>query len=54
MGTLANSDDQDAMLQNVAFHQGIYFFPRETQFSGTEVLYILICKVKPLTPWYVQ
>ena len=37
MGTLANSEDQDEMQQNAAFHQGLHCLLRIKQPSGTEI-----------------
>ena len=31
MGTLANSEDPDDMLHNVAFHQGLHCLRKQTQ-----------------------
>ena len=37
MGTLANSEDQDEMQNNAAFHQGLHCLLRLKQPSGTEI-----------------
>ena len=37
MGTLANSEGPDEMLQNAAFHQGLHFLLRSKQFSGIDI-----------------
>ena len=37
MGTLANIEYPDEMLQNVVYHQGIHCLLRLNKYSGTEV-----------------
>ena len=37
MGTLANSENQDEMQHNAAFHQGLHCLLRLIQSSGAEV-----------------
>ena len=37
MGTLVNSEDQDEMPQNGAFHQGLHFLLRLNQSLGAEM-----------------
>ena len=37
MDTLANSEDQDEMQHNAAFHQGLHCLLRLKQPSGTEI-----------------
>ena len=41
MGTLANSEDQDEMQHDAAFHQGLHCLLRLKQPSGTEIHYNL-------------
>ena len=39
MGTLANSEDQDEMLHNTAFHQGLHNLLRLKRSSQKEILF---------------
>ena len=48
MGILKNSEDQDEMQHNVAFHQDLHCFPRLKQPSGTEIHHNF--KILPVTP----
>ena len=41
MGTLANSEDQDKMLHNAAFHQGLHCLVRHRRSSGKEIQCVL-------------
>ena len=47
MGTLANSEDPDEILQNAAFHQGLHCLLRENLSSVQEIQYffrIITCE----------
>ena len=54
MDTLANSEDLNEMLQNVAFHHGLHYLLRliHIQSSGNEIWVhkIIIWKFQPMTP----
>ena len=39
MPTLANSEDPDVMLHNVAFHQGLHYLLRQRRSSEKEIYY---------------
>ena len=39
MGTLANSEDPDEMLHNVAFHQGLHLLLRQDRSLEKEIQY---------------
>ena len=48
MGTLANSEDPDEMLQIAAFHQGLHCFLRQSQSSEKEIQHMKIITFDPI------